>query len=174
VMAHVTEPVSASVVRRAGGRADARADHPHRVRGLGRAQLAVGTLAWSFVAGAFYFTSPTVGAVAASRTLAPINVLRIVALIIFAILVWDVITFTQQPTHPGAYMGGAFIGVLLPVGGALAWYIPSRIALGFDAPRGPLARLHHQRLAHSGAVVCGPRLGRGGLARRGHQYSPGA
>jgi hypothetical protein len=132
VMAHVTEPVQAARPW-SGERAVALTLVPIILTAFAVwAELSwqSGTSAWSFVAGAFYFTSPTVGAVAASRTLAPINVLRIVAVIIFAILVWDVITFTQPPTHPGAYMGGAFIGVLLPVGGALAWYIPSRIALG--------------------------------------------
>jgi hypothetical protein len=86
-----------------------------------------GTSALSFIAGAFYFSSPTIGALAASRTMSP---QRVVALIILAILALDWFTQVAQPTRPGVRMGGDGIsaGLIYSLGGAAVWYLSTRRA----------------------------------------------
>ena len=89
-----------------------------------------GTTPLSYLAGACYFLSPTVGAIAASRTDAAAPTQRIVALIIFAILGSTWVTYVPQPTQPGVFGGGTGVSSMLvyAVGGAFAWYWASRIA----------------------------------------------
>lgn len=89
-----------------------------------------GTSWLSFLAGAFYFPSPTIGAIAGSRTLSARGPQRIVALTVFAILAWTWFTFVPQPTRPGVWAGGTGTasGLTYAIGGAIVWYWSSRLA----------------------------------------------
>lgn len=89
-----------------------------------------GTTALSFIAGAFYFPSPAIGALAASRTRSPKSAQRLVALIVFTILAIDWFTQVAQPTQPGVAMGGTGTGsgLIYAIGGATAWCLATRRA----------------------------------------------
>jgi hypothetical protein len=111
-----------------------------------------GTSVLSFIAGAFYFSSPTIGALAASRTVSPKSAQRIVALIVFAILAIDWFTQVQQPTHPGTYIGGTGMGsgLIYAIGGAVVWYLAARRASWWLDQGHPWAAL-----AFSAAIAAG-------------------
>jgi hypothetical protein len=89
-----------------------------------------GTSALSFIAGAFYFSSPTVGALAASRTMSAKRAQRLVALIVFTVLAVDWFTQVAQPTQLGLSMGGTGTGngLIYAIAGATAWYLATRRA----------------------------------------------
>lgn len=89
-----------------------------------------GTTALSFIAGAFYFSSPTIGALSASRTMSPKSAQRLVALTVFMILAINWFTQVAQPTQPGLSMGGTGTGngLIYAIAGATAWYLATRRA----------------------------------------------
>jgi hypothetical protein len=89
-----------------------------------------GTTVLSYAAGACYFLSPTIGAVAASRTMSPRSVIRAVAIIVAAILIADWVIFAPRPTQPGVGVGGSVVTTALvyAIGGSTVWYWAALIA----------------------------------------------